>query len=61
MLTVQDLAVSFQRSEKGEQIVTDVVRDVDFVLHAGETVALSYTLDAVHLFDTVSTKTLRAT
>ena len=29
VLTVSDLAVSFQRTEKGEKIVTDVVRDVD--------------------------------
>ena len=40
VLTVSDLAVSFQRKQKGETIVTDVVRDVDFNLHAGETVAL---------------------
>ena len=40
VLTVSDLAVSFQRSERGEKIVTDVVHDVDFKLHAGETLAL---------------------
>jgi microcin C transport system ATP-binding protein len=40
ILTISDLAVSFQRMEKGEKIVTDVVRDVDLELHAGETVAL---------------------
>jgi microcin C transport system ATP-binding protein len=40
LLEVRDLAVSFQRSEKGRQIVTDVVKDVDLTLHAGETVAL---------------------
>ncbi len=40
ILKVQDLAVSFQRMEKGQNIVTDVVKDVDLELHAGETVAL---------------------
>ena len=40
ILTVTDLAVSFQRTEKRERIVTDVVSGVDLELHAGETVAL---------------------
>ena len=40
ILTVTDLAVSFQRTEKQERIVTDVVSGVDLELHAGETVAL---------------------
>lgn len=40
VLTVQNLAVSFQRTEKGRQLVSDVVCDVDLELHAGETVAL---------------------
>ena len=40
VLTVQNLAVSFQRTEKGQQLVSDVVSDVNFELHAGETVAL---------------------
>ena len=40
ILKVEDLAVSFQRTEKGERIVTDVVKDVDLTIHAGETVAL---------------------
>ena len=40
ILDVQDLAVSFQRSERGKNHVTHVVRDIDFQLHAGETVAL---------------------
>jgi microcin C transport system ATP-binding protein len=40
ILTLKNLAVSFQRKERGQNIVTDVVQDVDLKLHAGETVAL---------------------
>lgn len=40
LLEVKDLAVSFQRTARREKIVTDVVRDVDLKIHAGETVAL---------------------
>ena len=40
ILTVKDLAVSFQRTEKGQQVTSDVVHDVDLELHAGETLAL---------------------
>ena len=40
ILSVEDLAVSFQRKENGSQIINDVVRDVDFHLHPGETLAL---------------------
>lgn len=40
ILTITDLAISFQRSEKRERIVTDVVKGVDLELHAGETLAL---------------------
>ncbi len=40
ILTVSDLAVSFQRSEKRKRMVTNIVRGVDLQLHAGETVAL---------------------
>ncbi|MEM7193996.1 MAG: ABC transporter ATP-binding protein [Pseudomonadota bacterium] len=40
LLEVRDLAVSFRRKEKRKEIITDVVHDVDFNLHAGETLAL---------------------
>ena len=40
ILTVKDLAVSFQRTEKGQQVTSDVVHDVALELHAGETLAL---------------------
>ncbi|MYD77036.1 MAG: ABC transporter ATP-binding protein [Gammaproteobacteria bacterium] len=40
VLSVRDLSVSFQRTEQGERQVTDVVRDIRFELHAGETLAL---------------------
>ena len=40
VLSVNDLAVSFQRSEKGRSLVTDVVHDVDLQLYPGETLAL---------------------
>ncbi len=39
-LTVKDLAVSFRQRVGGREIITDVVRDVSFDLHAGESVAL---------------------
>ncbi len=40
ILKISNLAVSFQRTEKRQRIVSDVVRGVDLQLHAGETVAL---------------------
>ncbi|MCY3767866.1 MAG: dipeptide ABC transporter ATP-binding protein [Gammaproteobacteria bacterium] len=40
LLSVRELAVSFQRRERDKQVLSEVVRDVNFELHAGETVAL---------------------
>ncbi len=40
ILAVDSLSVSFKRTEKGVEHVTDVVQDVGFDLHAGETLAL---------------------
>ncbi len=40
ILAVDSLSVSFKRTEKGVEQVTDVVQDVGFDLHAGETLAL---------------------
>ncbi len=40
ILSVKDLSISFQRIERGVRQVADVVRNVEFELHAGETVAL---------------------
>ena len=40
VLTVKDLSVSFQRLEKNQTHVTEVVRNVSFQLHSGETLAL---------------------
>ena len=40
ILSVNDLAVSFQRTERKERIVTDVVKGMNFELHPGETLAL---------------------
>ena len=40
LLSVQALGVSFQRQEQARRILSEVVRDVNFDLHAGETVAL---------------------
>lgn len=40
ILTVSDLAISFQKTENRQRIVTDVVSNVGLELHAGETVAL---------------------
>ncbi|MCY4227115.1 MAG: dipeptide ABC transporter ATP-binding protein [Gammaproteobacteria bacterium] len=40
VLTVDNLSVSFRRTEQGVEQVTDVVQEVGFELHAGETLAL---------------------
>ena len=40
LLNINNLAVSFQRTEKRQRIVTDVLRGVNLQLYAGETVAL---------------------
>ncbi len=40
ILCVDDLSISFRRTEKGVEQVTDVVQEVGFELHAGETLAL---------------------
>lgn len=40
LLSVRDLSISFQRVEKETRQVVDVVKNVAFELHAGETVAL---------------------
>ena len=40
LLSVDNLGISFRRSENKEIIVTDVVKGVSFDIHAGETVAL---------------------
>lgn len=40
ILEIRNLAISFQRTEKGQRMVTDVVHEVGLNLHAGETVAL---------------------
>ncbi|MCY4274964.1 MAG: dipeptide ABC transporter ATP-binding protein [Gammaproteobacteria bacterium] len=40
ILSVHDLSVSFRRSENGIEKITDVVREVGFDLHAGESLAL---------------------
>lgn len=40
VLSVDNLSVSFRRTEHGVEQVTDVVQEVGFELHAGETLAL---------------------
>ena len=40
VLEVEDLSVSFRTRQQNREILTDVVRNVSFELHAGETLAL---------------------
>ncbi len=40
VLSVEDLSVSFRHRQEHQDLITDVVREVTFDLHAGETLAL---------------------
>jgi len=40
ILTVEDLSVSFRQRVKREEVISNVVKEVGFELHAGETLAL---------------------
>lgn len=40
VLTVEDLSVSFRQRSKGQEVISNVVKQVNFDLYAGETLAL---------------------
>ncbi len=40
ILTVEELSVSFRSQQQQQEVITDVVKEVTFDLHAGETLAL---------------------
>ena len=40
VLQVEDLSVSFRQQQRHETVISDVVKNVSFDLHAGETLAL---------------------